>query len=66
MIDVTLSWTDFKAEMITRNTPIKYYRARDGFYYIIFQVDSIQFSCRIDMDGNDDQIDFETNYKDQP
>lgn len=58
-----VSWTQLKSLIGNNLLPYKYIDPGDGNYYL-FAVDlPFQYECTIAQDGGDDQIDFETNYK---
>jgi hypothetical protein len=60
---INLEWSDFKDQISTGSLTYKYLSIHNIYY--IYAVDGLfQYECLIPQNGNSDQTDFETNYKD--
>jgi len=58
---INLDWVDFKSQL-QNGIPYRYLDI-NGVYYIYGVDGNFQFECLIPKNGNSDQTDFETNYK---
>lgn len=63
MISISLTWASFSEMIITSGVSIKYAFANDNYYLYII-LDETEYSCILHCDGNENQLDFEENYKD--
>jgi hypothetical protein len=58
---ISRTWAEFKTQL-ANGLPFKYW-SQDSSYYIYAVDGPFQFFCRIQQNGNEDQADFEANYK---
>jgi hypothetical protein len=65
MSALTLSWTDFKAELARRSGPAIEYVETSNVYFVWFAIGVVEINCVIvkSEEPSEEQVDFEENYQ---
>jgi hypothetical protein len=61
---LNVSWTDLKSFTTSRGLSIQWVIYNNMYALVASSIDNqVKLLCQLPMDGNDDQVDFETNFK---